>query len=105
MVVSECKDVTAGIGICAGFLALLLLMLVILWRKLVRIENRLNHWPPQKLTRIKSLTAAAELDSSQTSHFEEFLDEDPSRKELSKGEQSSAFRKWRQERGMNWSKS
>ncbi len=105
MAVCECTDVATGIGICAGFLALLVLMLFILWRKLVRIENRLNQWTPQKPARVTSHTAAADLDSSQTSHFEEFLNEDPSRRELSKGEQFSAFRKWRQERGMNWSKS
>lgn len=37
--------------------------------------------------------------------FEAFLGEDASRRALPKAEQFSAFRKWRQERGMNWSNS
>ena len=37
--------------------------------------------------------------------FETFLNEDPVRKNLSKKEQAAAYRKWRQERGMNWSNS
>ena len=34
--------------------------------------------------------------------FQEFLDEDPSRKGLAKKEQFAAFRKWRSEKGLNW---
>ena len=35
--------------------------------------------------------------------FQEFLDEDPQRKDLPKKEQFAAFRKWRSEKGLNWS--
>lgn len=35
--------------------------------------------------------------------FQEFLDEDPSRADLPKKEQFAAFRKWRNEKGLNWS--
>ncbi|MFC7335859.1 hypothetical protein ACFQY0_01615 [Haloferula chungangensis] len=35
--------------------------------------------------------------------FQEFLDEDPARSELPKKEQFAAFRKWRREKGLNWS--
>jgi len=34
--------------------------------------------------------------------FQEFLDEDPSRKELPKKEQFAEFRKWRSATGLNW---
>ena len=34
--------------------------------------------------------------------FQEFLDEDPQRKDLPKKEQFAAFRKWRSEKGLNW---
>ena len=37
--------------------------------------------------------------------FETFLNENPSRRNLSKGEQFAAYRQWRQECGLNWSKS
>lgn len=36
--------------------------------------------------------------------FETFLAEDPARRRLTKGEQATAYRRWRQEKGMNWSK-
>lgn len=35
--------------------------------------------------------------------FEAFLSEDPNRLALSKSEQFAEFRKWRKEKGMNWS--
>ncbi|MBK1826319.1 hypothetical protein [Haloferula rosea] len=34
--------------------------------------------------------------------FQEFLEEDPSRKELPKKEQFAEFRKWRSATGLNW---
>ncbi|MGJ8642752.1 MAG: hypothetical protein ACSHX9_05035 [Luteolibacter sp.] len=37
--------------------------------------------------------------------FDEFLKEDPERRSLSKKEQFKAYRKWRADKGLNWSKS
>jgi hypothetical protein len=34
--------------------------------------------------------------------FEEFLNEDPSRRLLSKKEQFAAYRDWRSQKGLNW---
>ncbi len=36
--------------------------------------------------------------------FEAFLNEDPARLEMSKSERFAAYRRWRQENGLNWSK-
>lgn len=36
------------------------------------------------------------------SHFEEFLNEDPSRRALTKKEQFAAYRDWRSQKGLNW---
>ncbi len=36
--------------------------------------------------------------------FEEFLNEDPQRRGLAKKEQFNAYRKWRADKGLNWSK-
>lgn len=36
--------------------------------------------------------------------FQTFLEEEPSRRLLTKGEQFAAYRRWRSEKGMNWSK-
>ncbi len=46
----------------------------------------------------------ASSESEQAGLFEEFLSEDPQRRLLSKKEQFEGFRKWRKERGLNWSK-
>ncbi|MFD2255841.1 hypothetical protein ACFSSA_04055 [Luteolibacter algae] len=35
--------------------------------------------------------------------FEEFLNEDPQRRNLAKKEQFKAYRKWRADKGLNWS--
>jgi hypothetical protein len=35
--------------------------------------------------------------------FDEFLKEDPERRSLAKKEQSKAYRKWRADKGLNWS--
>ncbi len=37
--------------------------------------------------------------------FEEFLNEDPARRMLPKGERFAAYRKWRREKGLNWANS
>lgn len=36
--------------------------------------------------------------------FQEYLDEDPTRRELPKKEQFDGFRKWRDTKGLNWGK-
>ena len=48
---------------------------------------------------------AAGAESTSGGAFELFLSEDPARRELSKAEQFSAYRIWRQEKGLNWSNS
>jgi hypothetical protein len=42
-------------------------------------------------------------DSHAGGAFEMFLNEDPERRNLPKGEQFAAYRQWRQEKGLNWS--
>lgn len=44
----------------------------------------------------------AKTDASMGGAFEGFLDEEPGRRALPKGEQFAAYRKWRQEKGLNW---
>jgi len=70
--------------------------------RLRRIERWLAGWPPREAT-AASESAAAE--DSAGGAFEIFLNEDPARRALPKGEQFSAYRRWRQEHGLNWSNS
>lgn len=86
-----------------------LVLLVVILALLIRISSRLGMLTGQT----RQLAATTEpVDGSPTAGevsaggaFELFLSEDSSRRELSKGDQFSAYRKWRQEKGMNWSNS
>lgn len=49
--------------------------------------------------------APTSAETSAGGAFETFLREDPSRRKLPKGEQFAAYRKWRQENGLNWTNS
>ena len=83
-----------------GLLACVLVMGVVVVRRLARIERRLDAGTDGR-------AVALEADESAEIHpggaFEQFLSEDPSRRELPKREQFAAYRQWRHERGMNGS--
>lgn len=90
------------LSICAGLLVLvLLLVLRISWR-LSRME-KLGHQSPSREESAEQPPSQAE--TSPGGAFEAFLAEDPSRRELPKGEQFKTFRQWRHDKGMNWSNS
>ena len=48
------------------------------------------------------LAQKKEENSEQKKQFAKFLEEDPARRELPKKEQFAEFRKWRDEKGLNW---
>ena len=83
-----------------GLLVLLLVMVRGISRRLTRVERRLVAGVSREETAAPSL---AETTAGGT--FDTFLNEDPARRELSKGEQFAAYRRWRQENGLNWSHS
>jgi hypothetical protein len=87
---------------CAVLLVLvLLLVLRISWR-LARLEKAAGQSP----SRVESADSApTKAETSPGGAFEAFLAEDPSRRDLPKGEQFTAFRQWRSAKGMNWSNS
>ena len=84
-------------------LGLLVLLILLGWRisrRLARIERKLaetdNRSGPE--------TSAPSHEETQAGGaFETFLSEDPARRLLAKSEQFAAYRKWRQEKGLNWS--
>jgi len=89
------------ISIALGLLVLLTLVSWGLSRRLARLESHLMQNPGGA-----GGDAQAALSSAETTPggaFEAFLSEDPARRSLPKGEQFAAYRKWRQERGLNWS--
>lgn len=86
---------------CAGCLVLLLAAELRNGWCLQRIEQQLK----VRGVPAKSPAAAPEAaDSGSRGEFEAFLAEDPARRQLAKNDQSSAYRRWRRDRGLNWSK-
>ncbi|NJM36900.1 MAG: hypothetical protein HC845_02955 [Akkermansiaceae bacterium] len=96
-------------SIMAGLQILSVALLGILFFMILRVLNRLK-FIEQKVDRKEiDLASAVEappaIETSPGGAFEAFLEEDPARLKLTKSEQFKAYRKWRQEKGMNWSNS
>jgi hypothetical protein len=87
---------------CVGLLALMLLLIFRISSRLARIEKQLA---PGQSRQVAGDLAPTAAETSVGGAFEMFLSEDPLRRNLPKGEQFSAYRNWRQEKGMNWSNS
>ncbi len=97
---SEAPTLIILLSVCAGLLVLVLLLVLRISSRLSRIEKLAG----QSSSRAESAAAApSKAETSAGGAFETFLSEDPSRRDLPKGEQFSAYRQWRQEKGMNWS--
>lgn len=84
-------------------------LLVVIILMIARIFGRLKHLEGQ-FSRGKSNVEVSEpvpsvAETSPGGAFEAFLAEDPGRLQLTKKEQFAAYRKWRQENGLNWSNS
>lgn len=99
---TDLSTVVILLASCAGLLLMLLLVAFRISSRLSRIEGLFRQQPSRQES-VEVGPSAAER--SPGGAFENFLNEDPSRRELSKAEQFSAYRLWRQEKGMNWSNS
>ena len=87
----------------AGLLLLLLLLTWWLCLRLGRIERILAALASR--AEPSSNTQPPAIETQPGGAFEAFLLEDPERRKLPKGEQFAAYRRWRQEKGLNWSNS
>jgi hypothetical protein len=87
---------------CAGLLMVVLLLIFRISGRLSRIEHQLTQNKSRPDTVEQAPTIA---ETSPGGAFEEFLREDPARRDLTKGEQFAAYRQWRDEKGLNWSNS
>lgn len=90
------------VSACVGLLTLMLLVILRISSRLARLEKL--GLQVDKLSSSNE-TGPTSAETSAGGAFEIFLSEDPSRRQLPKGEQFSAYRQWRQEKGMNWSNS
>lgn len=87
---------------CVGLLLVALVSIYKIFKKLARIENLLSH--NAGYPEVVELTSSSG-ETPGGGAFEAFLNEDASRRALTKSEQFAAYRQWRQEKGMNWSNS
>lgn len=89
-------------SLLGALVVLQLLVLVVLLRlsgRVTRLSRRTAE-PGQPATR--ELGERKESSADQKKSFALFLAEDPARALLPKKEQFAAFRRWREEKGMNW---
>lgn len=103
---SGISTVVILLAAATGLLFFLLLTAIGIRSRLVQLERLLAQKGEESLTtRTSSSPPPAEVEVTSGGVFETFLNEDPVRRNLPKKEQATAYRKWRQEKGMNWSNS
>ncbi|MCU0752325.1 MAG: hypothetical protein MUF86_05980 [Akkermansiaceae bacterium] len=86
-------------------IGLLLLLLFLAWRLMVRLGRIERTLAGLSSHAEQASDAPPSVESQPGGAFEAFLLEDPERRKLPKGEQFAAYRRWRQEKGLNWSNS
>lgn len=97
---TEVLTIIMLLAVAVGLLLLLLVVVTRIGRCVQRVERVLER------TRGAGdgvATAPDSKPSRQDGEFEAFLQEDPARRQLAKSEQFSAYRRWRRDKGLNWS--
>ena len=86
-----------------GALVLILFLLLIINSKFSALSAKLTR--STRSAKIEDQDASPNLvEAPSGTHFEEFLNEEPERRKLTKKEQFKAYRAWRSEKGLNWTK-
>ncbi len=88
--------------VCLALLLAIFFLVLRINSKLSGVSNKVRN---------PSSSSSSSSDSEETEYntevapgtpFEEFLNEDPTRRSLSKKEQFAAYRDWRSQKGLNW---
>lgn len=93
------------IGVCLLLLIVLVIVCLGISGRLKRVEAHLAQSGQGKGVVDSADYGPSATETSPGGAFEAFLNEDPERREMTKGEQFAAYRQWRHEKGMNWSNS
>jgi hypothetical protein len=92
--------------LCYTATAALIVILILLFRintKLTYLSAKLSR--SGRSAKLEAPEAAPNVvEAGSGTHFEEFLNEDAQRRSLTKKEQFKAYRIWRAEKGLNWTK-
>jgi hypothetical protein len=89
-------------GLLGVLVVLQLLVLVALSRLSGRVSRLARSNPAPSSPDGRGTAPAKEAAGESGKWFERFLEEDPARRDLPKKEQFAAFRRWRDEQGLNW---
>lgn len=98
---SDTQTILIPLYIALGLLVILLALAFGIHHRLTRIEKRLSGAADR---RDDSDSSPSPAETSAGGAFEMFLAEEPERQKLPKREQFANYRKWRQEKGLNWPK-
>lgn len=99
---SGVSTVVILLAAAVGMLFLLVLIALRIGGRLLRIEQALKNQQDAGGNLKDALPPLADVEAGGA--FDEFLREDPARRRMVKSEQFAAYRQWRQDKGMNWSK-
>jgi hypothetical protein len=88
------------------FIAVFLLILILLQtaRILTRLKRFEGRMPKPVSSRKHTKDKVVLHQKGSGGLFDSFLEEDPSRRTLSKSEQFAAYRRWRKDKGLSWSR-
>lgn len=88
--------------VATSFLLIIMILMFRMNGRIAALSSKLSRSSRSvKLEESDAAPNVAEVGAG--THFEEFLNEDRHRRSLSKKEQFKAYRKWRAEKGLNWS--
>lgn len=89
-----------------SLLGVLIVLQLLVFAVLIRLSSKVSQLSRNAGDMVppvgQDLADRKEGNAEQKQLFAEFLAEDPARRELPKKEQFAAFRRWRDEKGLNW---
>jgi hypothetical protein len=88
--------------VCLAFLLAIFFLVIRINSKLSSVSNKASNHSRSSSISGDSKESDHNVEVAPGTPFEEFLNEDPSRRLLSKKEQFAAYRDWRSQKGLNW---
>jgi hypothetical protein len=88
--------------ICVILLLAIFLLILRINLKLSSFSNKDSQSTATDASSANTDESTGKAENAPQTPFEEFLNEDPNRRLLGKKEQSTAYRNWRSQKGLNW---
>lgn len=88
--------------LCVALLIAILFFVFRINAKLSSLTNNVRDTDRSSSVSTDSEETEYNVEVAPGSPFEDFLDEDPQRRSLTKKEQFAAYRDWRSQKGLNW---